>query len=42
MNLTTFKYEDEDDHVLSDMTTVEMNGEIWFVAAEVCALLDIP
>jgi prophage antirepressor-like protein len=41
MNLTTFKYEDEDDHVLSDMTTVEMNGEIWFVAAEVCALLDI-
>lgn len=39
MNLAVFKYEDDD--ILNDMTTVEIDGEIWFVAAEVCALLDI-
>jgi prophage antirepressor-like protein len=41
MNLTTFKYEDEDDRIFNDMTTVEIDGNIWFVAADVCAVLDI-
>lgn len=41
MNLLVFKYEDEDDKTLSDLTTVEIEGEVWLVATEVCALLDI-
>lgn len=41
MDLLVFKYEDEDDKILNDMTTVVIGEEIWFVATEVCALLDI-
>lgn len=39
MQLLIFKYEHEDH--LDDLTTVEINGQIWFAAPDVCALLDI-
>jgi prophage antirepressor-like protein len=40
MQLLIFKYED-DSHHLNDLTTVEIDGEVWFVAADVCALLGL-
>lgn len=39
MQLQIFKFE-EGDH-FDNLTTVEINGEAWFVATEVCRLLDI-
>lgn len=39
MQLQIFKYAD-DDH-MDNLTTIEINGEAWFVATEVCKLLDI-
>lgn len=39
MQLLIFKYENE--NRLDDLTTVEIDGEIWFVANDVCKLLDI-
>ncbi|EXR48543.1 BRO-N domain-containing protein [Acinetobacter baumannii] len=40
MQLQIFKYETDED-VLDDLTTVEINEEIWFVGSEICKLLDI-
>lgn len=40
MQLQIFKYEEDSDH-LNDLTAIEIEGEAWFVAAEVCKLLDI-
>ncbi|MDB5014237.1 MAG: hypothetical protein JWQ25_2439 [Daejeonella sp.] len=39
MQLAIFKYEDETK--VNDFTTLEIDGEPWFVASDVCALLDI-
>lgn len=39
MQLQVFKYQEEDR--LNNLTIVEIEGEIWFVASEVCGLLDI-
>jgi hypothetical protein len=39
MQLLIFKYEEGNE--LSELTTVEINGEIWFVANDVCKLLGI-
>ncbi len=39
MNLQIFQYEESDD--LNKLTTVEIDGEVWFVASEVCSVLDI-
>jgi len=39
MQLQIFKYSEEDH--LDNLTTVDISGEIWFVASEVCKLLDI-
>ena len=39
MQLQIFKYEDEDH--LDNLTTIDIEGEAWFVASEVCKLLDI-
>ena len=42
MQLQIFKYQtEEDDDHFDDLTTVEINGDAWFVANEVCKLLDI-
>jgi len=40
MQLQIFKYQEDDDH-FDNMTTIEIEGEAWFVASEVCKLLDI-
>src|ERR1035437_788410 len=39
MQFQIFKYKEES-HI-DDLTTVEIDGDVWFVAADVCALLDI-
>jgi prophage antirepressor-like protein len=41
MQLAIFKYEDNEDNILNDLTTIEIDGEPWFVASEICDLLDI-
>ena len=40
MQLLIFKFEDDSNH-LNDLTTVEIDGQVWFVANDVCQLLDI-
>jgi len=40
MQLQIFKYQEDEDH-LDNLTTVEIDGEVWFIASEVCNLLDI-
>ncbi len=40
MQLQIFKYEEENNS-FNDFTTVDIEGEAWFVASEVCKLLDI-
>ena len=39
MQLQIFKYADDDN--MDNLTTIEIDGEAWFVASEVCKLLDI-
>lgn len=39
MQLQIFKYEEGSQ--LDDLTTVEIDGEIWFVASDVCRLLEL-
>lgn len=39
MQLLIFKY--EEGNRFNDLTTVEINGQIWFVASDVCSLLEI-
>ncbi len=39
MQLAIFKYEDE--NAVNDFTTIEIDGEPWFMASDVCKLLDI-
>lgn len=40
MQLQIFKYESEESN-LNDLTTVQIEDEVWFIASEVCKLLDI-
>ncbi len=40
MQMQVFKYEEDAEH-FDNLTTVEIDGEVWFVAVEVCKLLDI-
>src|SRR5690606_12053969 len=39
MQLAIFKYQEDD--MVSDFTTIEIDGEPWFLAADVCRLLEI-
>lgn len=41
MQLTIFKYQEENTSSINDFTTIEIDGEPWFIAADVCAMLDI-
>jgi prophage antirepressor-like protein len=41
MQLQIFKYSEEEDDNLDSLTTIEIDNEIWFVANEVCKLLNI-
>ena len=40
MQLQIFKYQEDEEH-LDNLTTIEIDGEVWFIANEVCNLLDI-
>lgn len=40
MQLQIFKYAEDEEH-FDNLTTIEIDGEAWFVANEVCKLLDI-
>lgn len=40
MQLQIFKYAEDEDH-LRNLTTIEIDGEAWFIASEVCELLGI-
>jgi len=40
MQLAVFKFV-EDEESIQDLTTIEIDGEPWFVASQVCSLLDI-
>lgn len=40
MQLAIFKWQEDEEH-LDSLTTIDINGEAWFVASEVCRLLDI-
>ena len=40
MQLQIFRYEN-DERVLDDLTTIQIEGEVWFIASEVCKLLAI-
>lgn len=39
MQLAIFEYQDSD--AINELTTLEIDGEVWFVAADICKLLDI-
>lgn len=41
MQLQIFKYSETDSNHFGDLTTIDIDGEIWFVANQVCKLLDI-
>lgn len=41
MQLAIFKYQSPEEQQMNELTTVEINGEIWFVGSQVCNLLDI-
>lgn len=40
MQMQIFKYEEDSDN-FGDLTTIEIDGEAWFIATEVCGLLGI-
>lgn len=40
MQLQIFKYQEDEEH-LDNLTTLEIDGEAWFIASEVCKLLEI-
>lgn len=39
MQLSVFKFQPEEEQMLSDIRTVEIDGEIWFVASDVAKIL---
>lgn len=39
MQLQLFNYESEEEHILKQVRTVEIDGEIWFVASDVAKIL---
>jgi len=41
MQLAIFEYQEENTNSINDFTTIEINGEPWFIAADVCGMLDI-
>lgn len=41
MQLALFEYTDPGEQQINEIRTVEIDGEIWFVAGEVCRILDI-
>ena len=41
MQLQIFKYQSEEEQLFNEITTIDIDGDIWFVAKDVCNALDI-
>lgn len=41
MQLAVFQYQSPEEQQMNDLTTVEIDGEVWFVGSQVCNLLEI-
>lgn len=41
MQLSVFKYQSPEEQKMDELTTVEIDGEVWFVGSQVCNLLEI-
>jgi prophage antirepressor-like protein len=41
MQLSVFKYQSSEEQQMNELTTVDIDGEVWFVGIQVCNLLDI-
>tara|TARA_R110002020_G_scaffold475301_1_gene709508 strand:- start:3305 stop:4072 length:768 start_codon:yes stop_codon:yes gene_type:complete len=41
MQLSVFNYQSPEEQQMNELTTVEIDGEVWFVGSQVCHLLDI-
>jgi len=41
MQLEIFKYQSEEESAFNEITTIEVDGEVWFAAPDVCATLGI-
>lgn len=41
MQLQIFKYQSEEEQLFNEITTIDIEGDIWFVAKDVCNALDI-
>ena len=41
MQLEIFKYQSEEEEMMNEITTIEIDGEIWFVATDVCNTLGL-
>lgn len=41
MQLSVFKYQSPEEQQMKELTTVDIDGEVWFVGYQVCSLLDI-
>lgn len=41
MQLSVFSYQSEQEHQFNDIRTVEIEGEVWFVAADACKILGL-
>ena len=41
MQLSVFKYQSPEEQQMNELTTVDIDGEVWFVGSQVCNLLDI-
>jgi prophage antirepressor-like protein len=41
MQLSVFKYQSTEEQQMKELTTVEIDGEVWFVGSQVCNLLEI-
>ena len=41
LDLNIFKYQSDEEQQLAEITTVEIDGDIWFVANQVCNILEI-
>ncbi|MBS4000769.1 MAG: hypothetical protein KGZ71_09845 [Desulfobulbaceae bacterium] len=39
MQLVVFKYQNDEENMLNEIKTVEINNDIWFVASDVCKAL---
>lgn len=41
MQLSVFKYQSPEEQAFNDITTIEIDGNIWFLASDVCKALEI-